>query len=364
MMKRKLLLLVLTLFMVFALVGCLDLRAETPYESPDTYEQTRINMLQSVIPTVVVVETDSGFGSGVIFQKDATDVEGEFLYYVLTNYHVIDSVATDGDELRIYYGSEETVIPAQDYQASSLYDIAVVRFVSDLNFAVKDIKPISENTTTEIIVGQDVYAIGTPNDLMNYNYVTQGVVSKASQSYNGIDNLAIMHDAELNPGNSGGPLFNLNGDVIAINVAKDTWITTESGDIAAEGLNYSLNINTIAPIIRNYAEEDYINVERRPKFGVTVVELTDYLEQYPENADQFDTDAAGVVVVGFDYTRQAVEVLQELDLIVAINGTSVTTIAEISGFIQNADFGDILSVTIVRKEGTSFVTHTYDIELS
>lgn len=363
-MKRKLMTMLITLLLVITLVGCFDARAEDPYVSPSTYEQTRINMLQTVEPSVVAVQTDSGFGSGVIFQKDNTEVEGEFLYYVLTNYHVVESVATDQDELKIYYGSEQTVIAALDYQGNSLYDVAVVRFVSDLSFTVMDIKPISENITTEIIAGQDVYAIGTPNDLANFNYITQGIVSLISQEYNGVNNLAIMHDAELNPGNSGGPLFNLNGEVIALNVAKDTWIATESGNIAAEGLNYALNINTVAPIIRGFDEQDYIVVVRRPKLGVSVVEIANYLETNPDDLDQFQANASGVVVVGFDYTRNAVEVLEELDLIVAINGTTIATIADIAQFIEGADFGDILSVTVIRKEGSSFVSETHDIELS
>lgn len=359
-MKRKFTVLLMTILMVFTLVACIDTRAEDVYVSPVTYEQIRIEMLQSVEPSVVAIQTDGGFGSGVIFNKETTATVGEYLYSVLTNYHVIE----DGGEIKVYYGDETTAIPAQDYQGSMLYDIAVVRFVTSINFPALDIKPITENITTEIVLGQDVYAIGTPKDLKNFNYVTSGVVSLESQTYNGINGLAIMHDAELNPGNSGGPLFNLNGDVIAINVAKDAWIATENGDIAAEGLNFSLNINTIAPVVRGFDEEDYIDIVRAPKLGVTVVELADYLQQYPDNASFFESGAHGVVVIGFDYTRNAASVLEELDLIVAVNDTTINTVADIAGILSGAQFGDSFSVTIVRLEGTTFVTHTYDIELS
>ncbi len=363
-MKRKLTALLIVVLMVFTLVACVDTRAEDPYESPSTYEQTRIDMLQAVEPSVVVVQAEGGFGSGVIYQKEETDIDGEYLYYVITNYHVIEDTILEDGEISIYFGDEQNTIFAQDYQGSQIYDIAVVRFVSPLNFTALDIKPISEDIKTEIIVGQDVYAIGTPNDLLNFNYVTSGVVSMASQSYNNINGLALMHDAELNPGNSGGPLFNLSGDVIGINVAKDTWIPTETDTIPADGLNFALNINTIAPVIRGFEASGYTTIERSPKLGVTVVELADYLTEYPDDADMFDTGAEGVVVVGFDMTRQAKEVLEELDLIIAINGTTVRTIPDISAFIVDAEFGDTLSVTIVRKEGSSFVQHTYDITLS
>ena len=359
-MRKKLTVLLVAILMVFALVGCIDTRAEDAYESPITYEQLRIDMIQSVEPSVVAVQTDNGFGSGVIFDKVATATVGEYLYSVLTNYHVVDG----GGEMKIYYGDAATAIPAQDYQGSVLYDIAVVRFVSSVNFPAIDIPPISENITIEIVKGQDVYAIGTPSDLENFNYVTSGVVSLTSQTYNGINGLAIMHDAELNPGNSGGPLFNLNGDVIGINVAKDAWIPTETGDIAAEGLNYSLNINTIAPIIRGFDEEDYIDIVRTPKLGVSVVELSDYLETYPDDADLFQPGAHGVVVIGFDYTRNAAAVLEEMDLIVDIDGTTINTIADVASMLSGADFGDTFDVTVVRLEGSTFATHTYSIALS
>ncbi len=359
-MKRKILALLMVLLMTFALVGCLDLRAEDPYNSPATYEQVRLDMLQSVEPSVIVVQTETGHGSGIIYQVEDTDVDGEYLYYALTNNHVVE----DGGEMKIYYGDDETVIPIQDYQANALYDVAVVRFVSDLSFSVKEITQIAENTTIEIIPGQDVYAIGTPADLENFNYITSGVVSLAAQPYNNVNNLAIMHNAEINPGNSGGPLFNLNGDVIGLNVAKDAWVSTKNGDIAAEGLNYTLNMNTLAPVIRGFSAENYIEVVRTPKLGVSVVEISDYLETYPGDADQFEAGASGLVVAGFDYTRNAVDVLEELDLIVAVDGTTISDIASLVAILDGADFGDTFAVTIVRLEGETFVTHTYDITLS
>ena len=117
-------------------------------------------------------------------------------------------------------------------------------------------------------------------------------------------------------------------------------------------------------MVRGFIEENYIDVVRTPKLGVTVANLTDYLTEHPEEASRFDTGAQGIVVIGFDPTRNAMDVLEEYDLIIKINGTTVTTIDEMLVFFTYVEFGDLLSVTVVRKEGTSFVEYTYDIELA
>jgi len=157
-------------------------------------------------------------GSGIIFDSKPIEGTENTLYYALTNHHVVE----EGGEMRIHFGDDKTDLAVRDYASYELYDIAVVRFVAPNTRVIRvhPISPIKDNTITQIMKGQDVYAIGTPEDITRFNYVTQGIVSLATYPYNGIEDLAIMHDAELNPGNSGGPLFNLNGDVIGINVAK------------------------------------------------------------------------------------------------------------------------------------------------
>ena len=253
-MTKRLSILLFAFLMVLTLTSCITIpaKAEDPYQSPIPYEEQRIQMIATVEPSVVVVLTDTGHGSGIIYKSEAIDNSDLILYYVITNHHVVE----DGGEMRIYYGIEDEEIPVIDYASFAPYDIAVVRFASTMAFRVHDVPPINQDLPVEILVGQDVYAIGTPEDILKFNYVTQGIISMKSYPYDGNDDLAIMHDAELNPGNSGGPLFNLNGELIGINVAKVPQVSTSDGIIAAEGLNYSLNINKIAPIIRGFREID------------------------------------------------------------------------------------------------------------
>ncbi len=357
-MKKKILLIILALVSVLALTACsLDLRAQVPYTSPIAYEQLRIDMIADVKPSVVVVKTETGHGSGIIFKSEDLG-DSVYRYYIMTNFHVVE----DGGEMMVNFGDVIDDIPVVDYAGNATYDIAVVRIETTEVLQIHHVAPIDDNVVTEIIVGQDVYAIGTPQDIQKFNYVTQGIVSIIDYPYNAVPGLVIMHDAELNPGNSGGPLFNLNGELIAINVAKVANISTIDGTIAAEGLNYSLNINKIAPIIRGFIEDDYSVVVRKPRLGITVQEVSTFLEE--NNASLLPVDPVGVVVIDFDETRNAYLYLEVYDLIIEMNGTPITSIADIALQLEDAEFGDMHTVKVMRKVGDVFQEFTYSFELS
>lgn len=367
MKSKKILLTIVALLLTFTLMGCsLLTRADVLYESPSVYEQLRIDMIAEVEPSVVAVVTETGHGSGIIFKSELVTSEdpeeviedGLTTYYILTNYHVVE----DGGEMKVHFGVGQDDIYVIDYQGYEPYDIAVVRIQTTRVLRVHHVGPIDDNTVTEIIKGQDVFAIGSPQDLDKFNYVTSGVVSLATYAYNNVSNLALMHDAELNPGNSGGPLFNLNGDLIGINVAKVADIPTIDGDIAAEGLNYSLNINKIAPIIRNFDEANYIPIVRKARLGVTIQEVSVFLED--NDASLLPENPVGVVIIGFDLTRNAYEELQEYDLIISMNGITVTTIADLAVQLEDAEFGDSHLLTVMRNVEGIFEEITVTIILS
>lgn len=358
-MNKKVLGIILTVLLIFTLAGCsLKLRAEVPYVSPHPYEELRINMIAEVSQSVVVVKTETGHGSGIIYKSEPVAESNLTLYYVMTNHHVVE----DGGEMKVHFGAGEEDINVRDYASYELYDIAVVRFETDRVLRVHPVGPINDNTITEIVLGQDVYAIGTPQDIKKFNYVTQGVVSMVSFPYNNVPGLTLMHDAELNPGNSGGPLFNLNGDLVGINVAKVANVQTSDGSIAAEGLNYSLSINKIAPIVSGFSEASYTAVVRRPRLGITVQEVATFLET--NDPSLLPANPVGVVVIGFDMTRNAHEQMELYDLIVEMNGIAITSIADLAAQLADAEFGDSHVLKVMRKVGTEFQEFTVTIILS
>jgi S1-C subfamily serine protease len=360
MKTKKLILSILTVLISLTLIGCtIETRAVETYVSPSTEEQLRIDMIAEVSPSVVAVVTETGHGSGIIYKSEP--VEGETnvdRYYIMTNNHVVE----DGGEMKVHFGPGQDDIAVKDYQTYPLFDVAVVRIETDRNLRVHAIAPIDDNVITEIVKGQEVIAIGTPRDLAFFNYVTTGVVSIPTFAYEGINGLSLMHDADLNPGNSGGPLFNLNGEVIGLNVAKITDVQTSDGLIAADGLNYALNINKLAPIIRGFQEANYIEVVRSPKLGVTVQEVDIFLLE--NDPSLLPNNPVGVVVIGFDLTRNAHLVLEEYDLIIEMNGNPITSIADLAAELQDAEFGDTHQLTVVRKVNNVFEEISVTITLS
>ena len=314
----------------------------------------RIDMIAEVMPSVVIVKTESGHGSGLIYRQV------DDLYYVITNHHVVE----DGGEMEVQFGDTRDPIPVVDVASNQIYDIAVVRFRSDVQLPVYYSKAIEEDVIIQIMSGQDVYAIGTPEDIKRFNYVTQGVISLSSYPYNGIENLGIMHDAELNPGNSGGPLFNLNGDFIGVNVAKIPSISTSDGVIAAEGLNYSLNVNELQRrFFSKLLETDFVKIERRARLGVTVQDASVYRENPENDVSKIPAERDGVVVIGLDPTRDAINFLEEFDLIIKMNDADITSIADIGAQLVDAKFGDTHVVTVLRLVAGTFVELTYTITL-
>ena len=364
-MNKKILKAVLIVLSLFLLTGCrVDLRARVDYVSPNLYEQQRIEMIAEAEKAVVSIKTDSGHGSGIIYKvEEVTTDPILYMYYAMTNYHVIE----DASEIKVHFGNSLTDIVVKDVAGNARYDIAVVRFETDRSLTVHNVKAFEKDEEgkgiiLQMVKGQDVYAIGTPQNIIHYNYVSSGVLSLTGVTYNQIPGLAIMHTAAINPGNSGGPLFNLRGELIGINVAKLTTISTKDGNIPADGLGYALSINALSPIVLGFEEEDYEAVVRRPRLGVTVQEVDIFLES--NDASLIPADAVGVVVVDFDYTRNAHLVLEVYDLIIEMNGTPIQSIADIGAQLVDAEFGDSHTLKVLRKVGDTFVEFTVTIELA
>ncbi|MBE0701267.1 MAG: serine protease [Acholeplasmataceae bacterium] len=356
-MKKKLFSLLFVLLILVTLSGCISLRAQLPYESPNAYEQMRIDMVASVEPSVVAVRTETGHGSGIIYKVENLG-DNVKRYYVITNHHVVK----DAGEMKIYFGAGIDQIPVVDVASFELYDIAVVRFDTTRLLNVHQSPVLNDNARLELIKGQDVFAMGTPQNIDKFNYLTSGVISLTSYNYNGVIGLALMHDAELNPGNSGGPLFNLKGELIGINTAKVSSVSTSDGVIAAEGLNYALSINKLAPVIRGFTGSDFVPAVRKARLGVTVQEVSVFLES--NDAALLPENPVGVVVIELDETRDSFGKIQINDLIFEMDGDPVTSIADIVSNLTNADFGDIHQLKVFRKVGESFEVFTYNITLS
>ncbi len=182
-------------------------------------------------PSVIKVSTPGGLGSGVIINEDGLAV---------TNAHVIQGETN----LRV------TVwVPAADgsVQRRVIEDVEIVAVNNHLDLALISI-PLGDEleefeyapleADEDIEVGQTVFAIGNPLGLERT--MSQGVISTTQRSFDGLT--YIQTDAAVNPGNSGGPLFNTRGEVVGI---------TNMGILFGEGLNFAIPARYVKDFLRN-----------------------------------------------------------------------------------------------------------------
>lgn len=172
-----------------------------------------------------------GVGSGFIVDSNG---------YIVTNSHVVN----DGKvvEVNVVF-NDGTSVKGKVLWNDSQLDLAVVK-VDKTNLPVADLGDSDEVRTGDIAI-----AIGNPLGLEFQKTVTQGIISGMDRSItteNASMTGLIQTDASINPGNSGGPLLNEKGEVIGINTAKAT---------GAEGLGFSIPINTVKPIVEQIIQK-------------------------------------------------------------------------------------------------------------
>jgi len=200
--------------------------------------QNEIYSVKDIVDTSVVgVSTYEGttgvsLGTGVIYYYD----ELSDTYYLITNEHVVDG----GDNYRVVF-SDESYVVATLLGVDADVDIAVLSFSgTELE---RTITTATLGDSSIVLPGTMVLAAGNPQGYSFYGSMTLGIVAGVNRV---VDEdspvLYIQHDASINAGNSGGPLFNLEGEVIGINVLK-----LASTDI--EGMGFSIPINTVKEVI-------------------------------------------------------------------------------------------------------------------
>src|ERR1700687_3298063 len=210
-----------------------------PNEALDGEEQNNISVYKKNIPSVVNVTSramafdffyglvpQEGQGSGFVIDKEG---------HILTNYHVI----ADARQVEV------TMHNRKKYKATIVgtdksHDLAIVQIKAP------DLQPMILGDSTNLQVGQKVYAIGNPFGLAGT--LTRGIVSSIRQVQEP-DGLvieeAIQTDAAINPGNSGGPLLNWHGEVIGIN----TMIASSVPQSA--GIGFAIPINTAKAVVND-----------------------------------------------------------------------------------------------------------------
>ncbi len=268
----------------------------------------------------------NSLGSGFII-----DVSG----LVVTNNHVI----TDADEINVIL-NDGTKLPATLVGKDSKSDLALLRVHSD-----KPLKAAKFGDSDKLRLGEWVIAIGNPFSLGGT--VTAGIVSARNRDINSgpYDNY-IQTDAAINRGNSGGPLFNLNGEVIGVNTAI---ISPSGGSI---GIGFAVPSDTVVAVIdqiRQYGET------RRGWLGVRIQQVTDDI------AESLNIKPPhGALVAGVDGKGPAKPAgIEPGDVVVKFDGRDIKEMHDLPRIVADTPVGKDVEVVIIRKGKEE--THTVKI---
>ncbi|MCM1297512.1 MAG: Do family serine endopeptidase [Muribaculaceae bacterium] len=263
----------------------------------------------------------SGLGSGVILSEDG---------YIVTNNHVIDGA----DKLEVLLNDNSTY-EARVIGTDEMTDLALIKIDA------KDLHAIKVGNSENLRLGEWVLAVGNP---FGFNStVTAGIVSAKARSLGadshkrkmGIEAF-IQTDAALNPGNSGGALVNLNGELVGINAA----IYSNTGSYT--GFSFAIPTSIAAKVIADLREYGTV---QRAVLGITVATLTAEIAK----EKGITATKSGVLVAGVSDRSTAKELeLKEDDVIVAINGVEIKNLPELHEQLAKYRPGEEISVTYFR----------------
>lgn len=264
----------------------------------------------------------SGLGSGVILSEDG---------YIVTNNHVIDGA----DSLEVLLNDNSTY-EARVIGTDESTDLALIKIDA------KGLNAIKIGDSEALRLGEWVLAVGNP---FGFNStVTTGIVSAKARSLGsdshrrnkmGIEAF-IQTDAALNPGNSGGALVNLNGELVGINAA----IYSNTGSYT--GFSFAIPTTIMAKVVADLREYGTV---QRAVLGISVADLTAEIAK----EKGITATKSGVLVAGVSDRSTAKELeLKEDDVIVAINGTDIKNLPELHEQLAKYRPGQEITVSYYR----------------
>ena len=306
--------------------------SDTSQGSADGSTLSTADVAQLVSPSVVVITTEqmvssgiswfggsfvqSGAGSGVIVSDDG---------YILTCAHVVSGATNINVQLN---GSEDqytaTVVGEDDVS-----DVAV------LKIDATGLTPAVIGDSDKLAVGEEVVAVGNPLGTLG-GTVTNGIISALNRpvTVEGNQMTLIQTNAAVSPGNSGGGLFNANGELIGI-------VNAKSDDSEAEGLGFAIPINTATQVAKDLIENGYVP---RPALGITVLNINS--EQL---AMQYGVSTYGVYVLQVNPGSTAESAgLQPGDRIVSVDDVAVSENTDLTGYLQGKNVGDVVNIQVER----------------
>jgi len=265
--------------------------------------------------------------------------------YIITNRHVVE----DSEARYTVLMNDGKKYPAEIIARDVVEDFALLKIDKT------GLYPLALGNSDDIVLGQTVIAIG--NALGEFrNTVSKGVISGLARSIQVMDSLGqqvvlndvIQTDAAINRGNSGGPLLNLDGEVIGVNTAMVS---------GAQNIGFAIPINKIKKAIEQAIETGKIEI---PYLGVRYILVTPSIKE----EKNLSVDYGALLIKGED-NQPVIEEnspaekadLQEGDIILELNGQKIDLRHQLASIIRQYDVGDVITLKVLRGD------KTFDIEV-
>jgi S1-C subfamily serine protease len=272
-----------------------------------------------------------GSGSGFVFDRNGN---------IVTNYHV-----TQGADVIYVKFSSGNSYPATIIGEDPYSDLAVIQVDSSALFR-ENLKPLQIENSSEMHVGQQVFAVGSPRGLTLS--ISEGIISQINRiDLNIITGRfwtggLIQTDAAINHGNSGGPLLNLQGDVVGVNEYGLVDIATGASE---QGLNFAIGPATIQRVIPELISQ---GTYEHPWLGIEIADVT------PLFADSVGlSDARGVFIKNVASEGPAEKAgITPFSIIFSVDGNVVRDKSELIDYVESNKLpGDDISLNIITSDG-------------
>lgn len=263
-------------------------------------------------------ENAEGQGTGIIVSSDG---------YIVTNSHVIGDSKTAYKYQVINNDGKKYTANVVGYDTRT--DLAVLKVES------KSLKPVHFVKKSHLQVGEDIIAVGNPGGLDFQNSLTKGIVSAKDRTLDDSTVSYIQTDAAVNPGNSGGPLCNLYGEVVGITTAKINSATYE-------GMGFAIPSDTVETVVNNIIRTGY--VENRVRLGVVGVAVD-------ETASTALGIPQGILITEIaDDGSFANSSAKPKNIITKVDGTRVKTFNQVYSVLAKHKVGDKINIEICKVD--------------
>ena len=308
-------------------------KATASSDSDMTYAQVAAIVKDSVVEINTEYKTENiwfqyttgGAGSGVILTEDG---------YIITNAHVIldnnQQNVADTVTVRLTDGTE---YPAEVKAYDTDEDIAIVKIDA------KGLKAVKCGDSDKLVVGQELVIVGNPLGELG-GTVTNGIVSATEREIQvgGVTMHLIQTNAAVNPGNSGGGMFNMRGELVGI-------VNAKSSGTGIEGLGFAIPVNKAVSVSEELMTKGYVS--GKPMIGVSFEDVTNDASSFFFFGSTTSNVKPGV------YVSSLVEgmndkVLKEGDRIIAVNGDEIGSSEDIKAAVSAASIGDKLTFQLYR----------------